>query len=153
MSDSDPAQKLNAAIAGLEAQRETLGAALVDAALAGLRLQAAQLEQTESVDERKLVTIVFSDISGFTALAEKQDPEKVRELINACFDRLVPMIQKYEGTIDKFIGDEIMALFERLHQQGNTIVLVTHEHDIALHAHRIIFVRDGKVAKDELVQK
>jgi putative ABC transport system ATP-binding protein len=46
-----------------------------------------------------------------------------------------------------------MALFERLHQQGNTIVVVTHEHDIALHAHRIIFVRDGKVAKDEKVPK
>ena len=111
MSDFDQAQKLNAAIAGLEAQRETLGGAVVDAALAALRLQAAQLEQTESVDERKLVTIVFSDISGFTALAEKEDPERVRELINACFDRLVPMVQKYEGTIDKFIGDEIMALF------------------------------------------
>ena len=81
MSNFGQAQKLNAAIAGLEAQRETLGGAVVDAALAALRLQAAQLEQTESVDERKLVTIVFSDISGFTALAEKEDPEKVRELM------------------------------------------------------------------------
>src|SRR5439155_6937323 len=62
-------------------------------------------------DERKLVTIVFADISGFTALSEKLDPERVRELINACFDWLVPIVQKYEGTIDKFIGDEIMALF------------------------------------------
>ena len=57
------------------------------------------------------------------------------------------------GNLDTATGNEIMALFERLHQQGNTIVLVTHEHEIALHAHRIIFVRDGKVAKDELVQK
>jgi putative ABC transport system ATP-binding protein len=57
------------------------------------------------------------------------------------------------GNLDTATGNEIMALFERLHQQGNTIVLVTHEHDIALHAHRIIFVRDGKVAKDELVEK
>jgi putative ABC transport system ATP-binding protein len=57
------------------------------------------------------------------------------------------------GNLDTATGNEIMALFERLHQQGNTIVLVTHEHDIALHAHRIIFVRDGKVAKDEVVQK
>ena len=56
------------------------------------------------------------------------------------------------GNLDTATGNEIMALFERLHQQGNTIILVTHEHDIALHAHRIIFVRDGKVAKDELVQ-
>ena len=45
-----------------------------------------------------------------------------------------------------------MALFERLHQQGNTIVLVTHEHDIALHAHRVIHIRDGKVEKDEPVR-
>jgi putative ABC transport system ATP-binding protein len=57
------------------------------------------------------------------------------------------------GNLDTATGNEIMALFERLHQQGNTIVLVTHEHDIALHAHRIIFVRDGKVAKDEKVVK
>ena len=57
------------------------------------------------------------------------------------------------GNLDSATGNEIMGLFERLYQQGNTIVLVTHEHDIALHAHRIIFVRDGKVAKDEKVPK
>jgi putative ABC transport system ATP-binding protein len=45
-----------------------------------------------------------------------------------------------------------MALFARLHEQGNTIVLVTHEHDIALHAHRVISIRDGKVEKDEKVR-
>ena len=42
-----------------------------------------------------------------------------------------------------------MALFARLHEQGNTIILVTHESDIAAHAHRVIRVRDGKVEKDE----
>ena len=57
------------------------------------------------------------------------------------------------GNLDTATGNEIMALFERLYQQGNTIVLVTHEHDIAMHAHRIIFVRDGKVERDELVKK
>jgi putative ABC transport system ATP-binding protein len=57
------------------------------------------------------------------------------------------------GNLDTATGNEIMALFERLHQQGNTIIVVTHEHDIALHAHRIIFVRDGKVSKDEKVPK
>jgi putative ABC transport system ATP-binding protein len=56
------------------------------------------------------------------------------------------------GNLDTATGNEIMALFERLHQKGNTIVLVTHEHDIALHAHRIIHVRDGKVEKDEHVR-
>jgi len=53
------------------------------------------------------------------------------------------------GNLDSQTGEEIMALFARLHQQGNTIILVTHEPDIALHAHRVIRLRDGKVEKDE----
>jgi putative ABC transport system ATP-binding protein len=55
------------------------------------------------------------------------------------------------GALDTATGNEIMALFERLHQQGNTICLVTHEHDIAMHAHRIISIRDGKVERDEKI--
>ena len=46
-----------------------------------------------------------------------------------------------------------MALFERLYEQGNTIVLVTHEPDIANHAHRVIHIRDGKVERDEATAK
>ena len=53
------------------------------------------------------------------------------------------------GNLDSQTGAEIMALFDRLHQQGNTIILVTHEHDIAEHAHRVIHIRDGKVELDE----
>lgn len=53
------------------------------------------------------------------------------------------------GALDTNTGNEIMALFERLHSEGNTIVLVTHEPDIAGHAHRIIHIRDGKVERDE----
>jgi putative ABC transport system ATP-binding protein len=56
------------------------------------------------------------------------------------------------GNLDSATGEEIMALFERLHQGGNTIVLVTHEHDIAAHAHRIIHVRDGRIERDERVE-
>ena len=56
------------------------------------------------------------------------------------------------GNLDSQTGQEIMALFDRLHQQGNTIILVTHEHDIAMYAHRIIHIRDGKIAKDERVR-
>ncbi len=53
------------------------------------------------------------------------------------------------GNLDSATGVEIMSLFEKLHEQGNTIIVVTHEHDVAEHAHRIIHIRDGKVASDE----
>ena len=56
------------------------------------------------------------------------------------------------GALDSKTGDEIMALFERLYQEGNTIILVTHESDIAAHAHRIIHIRDGKVDRDEAIR-
>jgi len=56
------------------------------------------------------------------------------------------------GNLDSATGNEIMALFDRLHQQNNTIILVTHEHDISVHAHRIIHLRDGKIEKDERVK-
>ncbi|MBM4166069.1 MAG: ABC transporter ATP-binding protein [Ignavibacteria bacterium] len=53
------------------------------------------------------------------------------------------------GNLDSKTGEEIMALFEQLHSQDNTIILVTHEHDIALHAHRVVSLRDGMIEKDE----
>jgi putative ABC transport system ATP-binding protein len=56
------------------------------------------------------------------------------------------------GNLDTATGEEIMNLFDRLQAAGNTIVLVTHEHDIAARARRIISVRDGKVARDEQVR-
>jgi len=55
------------------------------------------------------------------------------------------------GNLDSATGEEIMGLFERLYQGGNTILLVTHEHDIAAHAHRIIHVRDGRIERDERI--
>jgi putative ABC transport system ATP-binding protein len=56
------------------------------------------------------------------------------------------------GALDTTTGNDIMALFAKLHTEGNTIVLVTHEHDIAMHAHRVIHIRDGKVERDERVR-
>jgi len=53
------------------------------------------------------------------------------------------------GNLDTQTSSEIMNLLERLHSQGNTILLVTHEHDIAAHAHRIIKIRDGQIESDE----
>jgi len=54
------------------------------------------------------------------------------------------------GNLDSQTGTEIMAVLDRLHADGNTIVLVTHEHDIAAHAHRVVYIKDGVVAKDEM---
>jgi len=62
-------------------------------------------------DERRFVTVMFTDLSGFTAMSEKMDPEEVRNLLNAFFEQLAPVVRKYGGTIEKFIGDEIMAFF------------------------------------------
>lgn len=66
---------------------------------------------TDLPEERKLVTVMFADIAGFTGLAETMDPEPLRDLMNACFDTLVPVVTQFGGIVDKFIGDEIMALF------------------------------------------
>jgi len=54
------------------------------------------------------------------------------------------------GNLDSKTGDEIMALFDELHERGNTIILVTHEPDIAEYAHRIVTIRDGVIANDHL---
>ncbi len=70
--------------------------------------------------ERKDVTVVFTDISGFTSMSESLDPEEITLLMNTCFSQLSTMIYKYEGIIDKFIGDCIMAIFG---------APITHEND------------------------
>lgn len=57
------------------------------------------------------------------------------------------------GNLDSKTSVEIMQLFEHLHEKGNTIILVTHEHDIAAHAHRVISILDGKISKDEINPK
>jgi putative ABC transport system ATP-binding protein len=54
------------------------------------------------------------------------------------------------GNLDSKTGEEIMALFDNLHRQGNTIILVTHEADIARHAHRAVHLRDGLIERDEI---
>ena len=53
------------------------------------------------------------------------------------------------GNLDSATGEEIMRLVERLHDEGHTIILVTHEHDIAVHAHRTIHIRDGQIESDD----
>jgi putative ABC transport system ATP-binding protein len=86
-----------------------------------------------------------SELSG----GQRQRVAIARALVN---NPSILLADEPTGNLDSATGVEIMGLFDRLHQQGNTIVLVTHEHDIALYAHRIIHVRDGKVEKDEKVK-
>jgi len=113
---SEDRRQIEQTIAALEAQRAALGNAVADASIAALREKLAVLAGAEASEptmegERRLVTVMFADLSGFTAMAERMDPEAVRDLVNACFERLAPVVAKYEGMVDKFIGDEIMALF------------------------------------------
>lgn len=98
-----------AAISLLTRPTDTVGTTPVSSAATNLSPLSAHV--TGLGGERRHVTIVFADISGFTALAEHNDPEDIRNLMNACFTHLVPIVERYGGTIDKFIGDEIMALF------------------------------------------
>ncbi len=65
----------------------------------------------EKVEERRNVAIIFADISGFTRLSLQYDPEELKNIISRAFDRLINIIQRYGGYIDKIIGDCIMALF------------------------------------------
>jgi class 3 adenylate cyclase/predicted ATPase len=107
---------LRAAIARRESAHPAKAEDGADASLALLRSQLAQLQQSAAPaagleSERKVVTILFADISGFTALAETLDPEAARELVDCYFQRMTPIIEKFGGTIEKFIGDEVMAMF------------------------------------------
>jgi class 3 adenylate cyclase/tetratricopeptide (TPR) repeat protein len=61
--------------------------------------------------ERKHVTVLFSDLSGYTALSEKLDPEEVKELMNRIFGRITRVVHNYSGFIEKFAGDAVMAIF------------------------------------------
>ena len=63
------------------------------------------------LEQRKVVTIIFADLSGSTPLAEKLDPEELRGILGSYFGALSRQIQRYEGTIDKYIGDAVMAVF------------------------------------------
>ncbi len=57
------------------------------------------------------------------------------------------------GNLDSKTGVEIMGLFDRLHKAGNTIILVTHEHDVARYADRVLHIRDGKVEREEIIER
>ncbi|MBI2887275.1 MAG: tetratricopeptide repeat protein [Chloroflexi bacterium] len=62
-------------------------------------------------DERRLVTVLFGDVSGFTAMSEKLDPEEVKMIMDQCLKGLADQVHKFDGTVDKFEGDLIMAVW------------------------------------------
>ena len=62
-------------------------------------------------EERRQVTVLFADLSGYTAVAETMDPEKVKTLVDGALLRLGQEVARYDGTVDKYIGDNVMALF------------------------------------------
>src|SRR5919106_4181136 len=62
-------------------------------------------------EERRQVTVLFADLSGYTAMAEGMDPEAVKAVVDRSLRRLAEEIERYGGTVDKYIGDNVMALF------------------------------------------
>jgi putative ABC transport system ATP-binding protein len=103
--------------------------------------QKRALEALEKVEltDRKLHRP--NELSG----GQRQRVAIARALVN---NPSIVLADEPTGNLDSKTGDEIMSLFGRLHASGNTIVLVTHEPDIAAHAHRSIHIRDGNVEKD-----
>jgi len=68
-------------------------------------------ENIPTESDRRLVTVMFTDISGFTAMSEKMDAEEVSEVMKESFSMMEKIIEEHGGTIDKFIGDCVMVLF------------------------------------------
>lgn len=87
-----------------------------------------------------------NELSG----GQRQRVAVARALVN---NPAIILADEPTGNLDSKTSFEIMALFDEIHRNGNTIILVTHEEDIARHAHRIVRMRDGVVERDELVKR
>jgi putative ABC transport system ATP-binding protein len=109
------------------------------------RLERAR-KALERVDLMDRMNHKPNELSG----GQRQRVAIARALVNS---PSIVLADEPTGNLDSKTGDEIMGLFENLYRQGNTIILVTHENDIAQHAHRIIHIRDGKIASDQAVLK
>jgi len=109
------------------------------------RLELAK-RSIEMVDLTERMTHKPNELSG----GQRQRVAIARALV---MNPSILLADEPTGNLDSATGEEIMKLFERLHEQGHTIILVTHERDIADHAHRTIFIRDGKIESDEVRKK
>jgi putative ABC transport system ATP-binding protein len=99
----------------------------------------SQVQLADRMDHRP------NELSG----GQRQRVAIARALVN---QPSILLADEPTGNLDSATGNEIMGLFEELHRAGQTIVLVTHEHDIAAHAHRQIHLLDGKIARDERME-
>lgn len=110
---TDQIAQIQTAMQALEAQRSVLGDTVVDLALDSMRrkLEALSLQTAQREQQRKQVTVMFADISGFTSLSESMDAEDITDLMNEVWQNLDSIIEKYGGRIDKHIGDAVMAVW------------------------------------------
>jgi putative ABC transport system ATP-binding protein len=97
----------------------------------------------ESVDLGQRMSHKPNELSG----GQRQRVAIARALVN---NPSIILADEPTGNLDSKTSEEIMQLLDTLHQRGNTIIVVTHEHDIAAHAHRVISILDGQISKDEL---
>ena len=104
-------QKLEQAIVTLEAQRAVLGDDVVEMAVAVLHEKLASLQGHPAVAQHEQTAVLVADLSGFTALSEWRDAEEVRDTINAVWQKLDSVVESWGGTIDKHVGDGVIALF------------------------------------------
>ena len=114
---------------------------LVYAGVSSKDRQTRAMQALEKVELTSRSSHRPNELSG----GQRQRVAIARALVN---NPSILLADEPTGNLDSKTGEEIMQVFHRLHEGGNTIILVTHEADIAAHAHRVIYVRDGQVEKD-----